>query len=37
MKDKTDEEKAEILVVHLNAETFEYYFDHFTDDNTSIQ
>ncbi len=32
MKGKTDEEKAERLVAHLNAEAFKYYFDHFTDE-----
>ena len=33
MKGRTDEEKADRLVAHLNTETFEYYFDHFNDDN----
>ncbi len=28
---KTDEEKEDRLVAHLNAEAFENYFDHFTD------
>ncbi len=34
MKGRTDEEKANRLVTHLNAEAFENYFDHFTDENT---
>ena len=29
---KTDGEKAKRLVAHLNAEAFEYYFDHITDE-----
>ncbi len=33
MKGKTEEEEADRLVANLNAETFEYYFDHFTDVN----
>ena len=35
-KGKADEGKGDRLVAHLNAEAFEYYFDHFTDDNARI-
>ena len=37
MKSKTDEEKAERLVAQLNGEAFEYYFDHFTDENAPTE
>ncbi len=37
MKGKTDEEKAEKLEAHLNAEAFEHYFEHFTDENAPTQ
>ncbi len=37
MKGKTDEEKADRLLAHLNAEAFEYYFDHFTDENAPTE
>ncbi len=33
MKGKTDEEKADKIVAFLNGEAFEFYFDHFTEDN----
>ena len=33
MKTKTEEEKADSLVVYLDGEAFEYYFDNFTEDN----
>ncbi len=37
MKGKMDEEKADRLVAHLNAEAFEYYFDNFTDENAPTE
>ncbi len=37
MKGKADEEKADFLVAHLNAETFEYYSEHFTEENAPTE
>ncbi len=37
MKGRKDEEKADRLVAHLNTEAFEYYFDHFTDENAPTE
>ena len=34
MKGKTEEEKADKLVAFLKADTFDCYFDYFTEDNS---
>ncbi len=33
MKGKTEEEKADELVAFLKEDTFDCYFDYFTEDN----